>query len=113
MCSRRAAAASELALQSALSNEGILARRKVVLTAAHFVGLAAVVASSDLVLTLPCRLAEAMGKGEPGIAVAPLPFLLPPFPVAMQWHDRFDGDGGHSWLRQLLTQHLGHLPMPL
>jgi DNA-binding transcriptional LysR family regulator len=108
----RPSGASELALQSALSDEGILARRKVVLTAAHFVGLAAVVASSDFVLTLPCRLAAVMEKGEPGVTVVPVPFFLPPFPVLMQWHDRFDTDGGHGWLRQLLTRHLGHLPMP-
>jgi DNA-binding transcriptional LysR family regulator len=104
--------ASELAPQSALSSEGILARRKVVLTSAHFVGLAAVVASSDWMLTLPCRLAAAMKGREPGIAVAPLPFVLPPFPVLMQWHERVDSDGGNDWLRGLLTRHLGNLPMP-
>ncbi|MBB1601305.1 LysR substrate-binding domain-containing protein [Variovorax sp. UMC13] len=108
----RPSGASELALQAALSNEGILARRKVVLTSAHFVGLAAVVASSDWMLTLPCRLAAAMKGREPGIAVAPLPFVLPPFPVLMQWHERVDSDGGNDWLRGLLTRHLGNLPMP-
>lgn len=108
----RPSGASELALQSALSNEGIMARRKVVLTAAHFVGLAAVVASSDLLLTLPCRLAEAIRQREPGVAVAPLPFFLPPFPVLIQWHDRVDSDGGHNWLRRLLEGSLGDLPMP-
>lgn len=108
----RPSGTSELALQSALSNEGILARRNVVLTAAHFVGLAAVVASSDWVLTLPCRLAAAMGRLEPGISAVPLPFVLPPFPVLMQWHERVDSDGGNGWLRRLLTTHLGDLPMP-
>lgn len=108
----RPSGASELALRSALSSEGILARRKVVLTAAHFVGLGAVVASTDLVLTLPCRLAEAIRASEPGITVAPLPFFLPPFPILMHWHDRVESDGGHDWLRQLLEQHLRALPMP-
>lgn len=108
----RPSGASELALRSALSSEGILARRKVVLTAAHFVGLGRVVATSDLVLTLPCRLAETLRTSEPGVVVVPLPFFLPPFPILMHWHDRVESDGGHDWLRRLLEQHLGDLPMP-
>lgn len=107
----RPSGASDLALQSALSNEGILARRKVVLTAAHFVGLASVVASSDLVLTVPCRLAEAMIRTQLGVRTTPLPFDLPPFPVRMQWHDRVHGDGAHVWLRELLVSRFSGLPM--
>ncbi len=108
----RPSGASELALRSALSSEGILARRKVVLTAAHFVGLGRVVASSDLVLTLPCRLAETLRTSEPGVVVAPLPFFLPPFPILMHWHDRVESDGGNHWLRRLLEWRLGSMPMP-
>ena len=54
-----------------------------------------------------------MGRREPGISVVPLPFVLPPFPVLTQWHERVDSDGGNDWLRGLLTQHLGNLPMPV
>lgn len=104
--------ASESALQSAMSAEGLLGRRRVVLTTAHFAGLATVVASSDLVLTLPCRLAEAVRQSMPGLMVAPLPFFLPPFSVFMQWHDRVDTDGGHAWLRRLLDEQTAGLPMP-
>lgn len=106
----RPSGASELALRSALSNEGILARRKVVLTAAHFVGLGRVVASSDLMLTLPSRLAESLRATQSGVVLAPLPFDLPPFPILMQWHERVESDSGHGWLRKLIEQHLGALP---
>jgi DNA-binding transcriptional LysR family regulator len=108
----RPSGASDWALQSALTQEGVLARRKVVLTVAHFGGLASVVAASDLVLTVPCRLAEALRDSRPDLTIAPLPFHLPPFPVWLHWHERGHADGGHRWLRELLVSRFGDLPMP-
>lgn len=76
------------------------------MTAAHFVGLDRVVAATDLLLTLQCRLCETLCASDAGLVVTPLPFVLPPFPIMMHWHDRVESDEGHHWLRQLLEQNL-------
>jgi DNA-binding transcriptional LysR family regulator len=59
-----------------------------------------VASRSDAVLTAPeviCRsLIEAFG-----LATEPLPVLpqLPPAPIVCNWHQRYDTDAGHAWLR--------------
>ena len=89
-------------LQAALVREGIAARRRVVLSAAHALGLAAIVAQSTLLLTVPRRLAMAMAERGEDLRIAELPFDVESFPIWAQWHDRFDADDGHRWFRGLM-----------
>jgi DNA-binding transcriptional LysR family regulator len=98
----RPSGASNDALQTTLSDLHILAQRKVVLTAAHSLGLPAIVASSDLLLSLPQRLAEAMVHSQAGLRIAQLPFVVAPFPIRQQWHEQYHSDAGHQWLRRLV-----------
>lgn len=100
---------TEGALYSALTREGIQARRRVVLTVAHALGLASIVAQSNLLLTLPTRLAHALAERGADLRVSELPFPVEPFPIRLQWHDRFDADEGHRWFRGALFDPLRQL----
>lgn len=99
----RPSGASDAALQGTLLEHGVLGQRKVVLTAAHSLGLASVVASSQLLLTVPRRLAIAMAYSRPELRIVPLPFSVTAFQVRQQWHERFDADSANRWLRQLIV----------
>ncbi len=93
-------------LQEALAREGIQNQRRVVLTAAHAVGLDTIVAQSTLLLTLPSRLASALAEGSAALRITPLPFEVVRFPIWLHWHDRSDGDEGHRWFRARVAEAL-------
>jgi len=60
------------------------------------------VEKSDLLLTLPSRLATEFSRGRK-IEICKLPFRTPSFPVSMVWHSRFSHDSGLRWLRDLIA----------
>lgn len=60
------------------------------------------VEKSDLLLTLPSRLAREFSRGR-NIEILKLPFRTPSFPVSMVWHSRFSHDSGLRWLRDLIA----------
>jgi DNA-binding transcriptional LysR family regulator len=84
------------AVDDALARLGL--RRRVVLMLPHFVVAPHVVAASDLVLTLPERMARLLVAQLP-ITVLETPLVLPTFTVSMIWHERSDADPAHAWLR--------------
>ncbi len=94
--------ATDLELQNTLQRAGVVQPRKVVLTAAHSLGLSSIVASSRLLLTAPSRLAHAMASSRHDLAVQPTPFEVTPFPIRQQWHERYHRDSGNRWLRELV-----------
>ncbi|WP_372662168.1 LysR family transcriptional regulator [Hydrogenophaga sp.] len=106
----RPSGASDAALQVILLQQGVLAQRKVVLTAAHSLGLSAVVAATGLLLTVPYRLAVAMSGPRSDLRMVYLPFQVGPFQVRQQWHERFDTDTGNGWLRRLIFDVFQELP---
>jgi DNA-binding transcriptional LysR family regulator len=61
---------------------------------------------SDLVLTLPRRVAEPLAKAI-GLTVLPIPADGPAFTYRMIWHERSHRDDGVTWLRTLITSHIG------
>lgn len=109
----RPSGASDAALQSALFEHGIHAKRQVVLTAVHAAGLGAIVAESDLLLTLPSRLALDLLAAGTGLRLARLPFQVGPFPIRQQWHQRFDSDSASRWLRRQARLVFDDLTSPL
>jgi DNA-binding transcriptional LysR family regulator len=60
------------------------------------------VEKSDLLLTLPSRLAHEFSRGR-NIEILKLPFRTPSFPVSMVWHSRFAHDSGLRWMRDLIA----------
>jgi len=105
----RPSGSTDAELQNALQRVGVLAQRRVVLTAAHSLGLPAILAGSRMLLTAPSRLAHAILDARPDLRLAPLPFDVTPFAVRQQWHERFQHDSGNRWLRQLFMA-LFHQP---
>jgi len=89
-------------LQQTLERAGALDRRRVVLTAAHSLGLTSIVASSGLLLTAPARLAKAMVATRSDLRSVDAPFQVTPFEIRQQWHERFHQDSGNRWLRELI-----------
>jgi DNA-binding transcriptional LysR family regulator len=95
---------TDLVLQQALEAAGILNRRRVVLCAAHSSGLGQAAATSNLLLTLPSRLAERLVAQQPMLMMRPAPFAITPFDIRQQWHARLHQDGGNRWLRHLIFE---------
>lgn len=89
-------------LQQTLDRAGALDRRRVVLTAAHSLGLTSIVATSGLLLTAPARLARAMVATRVDLRSVDAPFEVRPFEIRQQWHERFHQDSGNRWLRELI-----------
>src|SRR5260370_13924539 len=85
------------AIDTALAAMGLV--RKVALWEPSFLAVAGVVARTDLISTVPKRLATYVAQGLP-IAIHDLPLPLPRPEFAMYWHPRNQSDAGHQWLRE-------------
>jgi len=77
--------------------------RRVALRVRHFMAAPLVVARTDLVLTGPSMLIRYFAEHHPLQVLAP-PIALPTYPEEMYWHERFDADPAHRWLRELLRR---------
>jgi DNA-binding transcriptional LysR family regulator len=77
--------------------------REVKLTVPGLLSTITLVAKSDLVCSLPVcsiRLCQAFED----LDLHTLPFVLPKMSLYMIWHERFDTDAAHAWLRQVLRE---------
>lgn len=90
----------ESAVDVALSTLGLT--RHVALRVPHFLAGAMLVADSDMILTLPSRLARRLAERLP-LVLLDLPLQVAPLSPAMIWHERFHGDPAHIWVRQQLV----------
>ncbi|MFE6747474.1 LysR family transcriptional regulator [Kitasatospora purpeofusca] len=57
---------------------------------------------SDLVVTLPDAVTRT-ARERLGLVTLPLPLPLPDVPLHLLWHQRYDDDRAHTWLRNLAT----------
>ncbi|WP_042802267.1 LysR family transcriptional regulator [Streptomyces sp. C] len=88
-------------IDDALSTRGV--ERRVVAagpTAAFALQLAL---DTDLVVTLPGAVTRA-AREQLGLAVLSPPLPLPEVPLYLLWHQRYDDDRAHTWLRELATE---------
>lgn len=83
----------------ALSKRGL--KRKISLVVPHFMSMPAVVQTSSMICTLPRRMAY-LYSDHFRLKVHTVPVHTPEFPVYLIWHDSFDADPGHQWLRNHL-----------
>jgi DNA-binding transcriptional LysR family regulator len=83
-------------VDQALKATGIT--RRVALAVPYFLAALATVAGSDLIATVPRRLAEGHAEAF-GLVSLPPPLAIRSFPVRMMWSRRLSGDPGLSWLR--------------
>lgn len=76
----------------------------VAMTVSSFVVAALMAEQADLLLTVPAEVATLLGARCHLQAVG-VPFLdLPPFDVSLYWHERFDNDPAHRWLRTRIVE---------
>jgi DNA-binding transcriptional LysR family regulator len=82
--------------------ERVLTRRnvnaRIALQISHLPGVLPLIASSDLIATIPVRLAQAFCQFADIRILAP-PIPLPTIPVSLYWHERFHREPANEWLR--------------
>jgi DNA-binding transcriptional LysR family regulator len=86
-------------IEEAFERAGI----RVALRVPHFTVVPMVLERSDLILTLPARVArvyERQGK----LKSLPVPLQIPVADVGVHWHERFEADPGNRWLREQVIE---------
>lgn len=68
----------------------------------NFIGLAAVIEATDLLCTVPRRAGLVMARGA-DVNVFEPPFEIPSYRVRQHWHERYNNDPGHKWLRSVVA----------
>ena len=87
-----------------LASEGV--QRRVVLQLPSFLGVARIVAQTELLAIVPYRYGASMMASE-DIRMLPVPLELPSFQVKQHWHERYHADASNRWLRQVIADLFG------
>lgn len=90
-----------LKINQALDKAGVLAVAH--FQVPHFVAVPYIVATSDLLVTVPLKLAQRAAQPFDLEYCAP-PLRLPALQTNMFWHRRYHQDAGNLWLRQLISE---------
>jgi DNA-binding transcriptional LysR family regulator len=88
-------------VEEALERAGLA--RRIALRLPHFTVVPMVLERTDLLCTLPARVArvfERRGK----LKSLPPPVPIPVADVAVHWHERFEADQGNRWLREQIVE---------
>ena len=93
----------EAMVTTALAALGI--ERRIALVVPHFFATPAVVAATDLAVTVPANLAQ-LYEGR-GIVSLDLPFAVPAVELALYWHERMHEDPANRWLRTAFVDLFG------
>jgi DNA-binding transcriptional LysR family regulator len=88
-------------IEEALERAGIA--RRIALRVPHFTVVPMVLERTDLVLTLPARVAKVFER-EGKLKSLPAPVPIPPAEVAVHWHERFESDPGNRWFREQIVE---------
>ena len=88
-------------VEEALERNGLT--RRIALRVPHFTVVPMVLERTDLLLTLPSRVARVYEEGGRFKSLPP-PVPIPPADVGVHWHERFDRDPGNRWLRELILE---------
>lgn len=94
-------------VDEALARHGV--RRHIRLTVPHYVALGHVVASTDLIATVPERFALRV-SGPLGLTTRALPLALEDSAIHQVWHARLHRDPANQWLRALIASRFGSPP---
>ncbi|GGI71346.1 LysR family transcriptional regulator [Shewanella gelidii] len=73
--------------------------RNIALQCEHYIAAVSVITRCDMIMTLPNTYAHFL-QGKFPIAIAPLPFEVPPLPIHLYWHQRAELDPINNWLRE-------------
>lgn len=90
-------------LEAALARHQV--ERRILLELPGFLGLAAIVSTTDLVATVPRHIGETLAGSNAGtLTVYDCPVPVPPFTVKQHWHARYHQDPANRWLRGLCEE---------
>ncbi|MBI3144688.1 MAG: LysR family transcriptional regulator [Pseudogulbenkiania sp.] len=89
-----------LILDREIVRQGIT--RNIALRVPNYLGIAFVIEQTDMLVTIPERLAQVLG-GRGRFKVFPVPFELPDYAVKQHWHERYHHDPGNRWLRRVIS----------
>lgn len=81
-------------------------RRKVLLTVPHYVGVGHILQRSDLIATVPERLADRL-LDPFGLVMVPHPAKLPDIAINVFWHAKYHRSPANIWLRTLIFDLFG------
>jgi DNA-binding transcriptional LysR family regulator len=73
-------------------------RRQVRLTVPHFMSVGYILQRTDLIATVPERLAQQLATPF-SLSLRALPMTLPAAPIHLLWHSRVQQDEDNRWLR--------------
>ena len=88
-------------VEDELKKKGLMNPPRV--TVPQFMVLPLVIASSDLLVIMPSRLAKAFSQLV-AIKILEPPLSLKPYDIRVYWHERFDRDFSSRWLRSTLIK---------
>jgi DNA-binding transcriptional LysR family regulator len=95
-----AAGTGHYVVEAQLARLGV--QRRIGLRIPNFLALPAIVASSDMIATVPEPLAAA-SQPMLNIRVVPHPVAFPKLSIRQFWHERYNDDPANKWLRQTCT----------
>jgi len=76
-------------------------QRRVAVEISHVLLVNLMLADSDLIASLPERNARFFAP-QRNLALREMPFKMPAFKTHLSWHQRFEDDPGHKWLRETI-----------
>ena len=88
-------------IEEALERAGVA--RRIALRVPHFTVVPMVLERTDLILTLPARVARVYERRGRFKSLPP-PVPIPQAEVAVYWHERFASDPGTAWLREQMVE---------
>jgi len=94
-------------VEQALRAQGV--QRRVALEVPGFLAAVMLVARTDLVCTVPAKLAQAAAESLP-VQSSPVPFELPAFTIHQYWHPRAHRDAAVQWLRERVAERFAEPP---
>jgi len=85
----------------ALAKRGL--QRHISVTVPHFLSMPVMVQTTDLICTLPRRMAH-LYADHFRLKSHAVPLRIPQFPIYLIWHQSAEGDAGHQWFRNHLLE---------
>jgi DNA-binding transcriptional LysR family regulator len=85
--------------------------RRIALRSPHILSACAVVSNTDLLLSLPSRVAEHLSRFYP-LEIRELPFEIDKLSVSQVWHQRLEKDSLQRWLRTQIAETADGLAKP-
>jgi DNA-binding transcriptional LysR family regulator len=83
--------------------EQLAIERRAVLEIPGFLGLPAIISTTELIATLPRHIGETLAAMG-GLKVLKCPLPIPSFKVKQHWHARYHFEGGNRWLRAVCAK---------